>query len=67
MENKVLEKVKQKIDILKRKRRSFKTKQVLQDADVKAHLEELHNRFVIVPIDKAANNFAFICKFSLCN
>ena len=64
--NKVLEKVKQKIDILKRKKKSFKTKQVLQDADVKAHLEELHNRFVIVPIDKAANNFAFICKFFLC-
>ena len=27
-----------------------------------AYLEELRRHFVIVPIDKAANNFSFICK-----
>ena len=26
------------------------------------YLEQLHRHFVIVPIDKAANNYAFICK-----
>ena len=38
------------------------TNPVLSDPEVKSYLENLHRRFVIVPIDKASNNFAFICK-----
>ena len=37
-------------------------KPVLQDPDVRAYLDELHQKFVVVPIDKAANNVAIICK-----
>ena len=35
---------------------------VLSDPDVKKHLEELNRKFVIPTIDKASNNFAFICR-----
>ena len=34
----------------------------LSDPEVKSYLKDMHRRFVIVPIDKAANNFAFIFK-----
>jgi hypothetical protein len=37
-------------------------KQTLKDPDVINALEDLHHNFVMVPIDKAANNVAFICK-----
>ena len=37
-------------------------KNILNQPDVKNYLSELHKRFVIVPVDKAANNFAVICK-----
>jgi hypothetical protein len=39
-----------------------RTKPVLQDPVVRAHLDDVHKKFVIVPIDKAANNVAIICK-----
>ena len=35
---------------------------VFDDPDVKAELNHLKKDFVIVPIDKAANNVSFICK-----
>ncbi len=35
---------------------------VLQDPEVIKCLKALQEKFVIVPVDKAANNFAFICK-----
>ena len=35
---------------------------VLKDPEVVEYLKLLHNRFVIVPVDKASKNFAFICK-----
>ena len=38
------------------------TGKVLQNADVKACLSELHNRYVFVPADKAPNNIIIICK-----
>jgi len=60
--NKVIEGVKSKIELLKQKITPQKTNPVLQDPDVLQYLEHLHKKFVIVPIDKAANNFAFICK-----
>jgi ubiquitin C-terminal hydrolase len=36
--------------------------EVLKLSDVEEYLEYIHNRFVLVPVDKAANNFAIICK-----
>ena len=38
------------------------TKPILCDPDVKSYLEALRKRFSVVTIDKAANNFAFICE-----
>ena len=35
---------------------------VFKQPDVKKYIEHLHDRFVIVPVDKASNNFAIICK-----
>jgi hypothetical protein len=32
------------------------------DTDISIYLNTLHDRFVIVPVDKAANNYAVICK-----
>lgn len=58
----ILEKVKEQIDALKRKRLTSHRKRLLQDSVIKEYLEILHNKYVIVPVDKAANNFAFICK-----
>ena len=58
----ILEKVKEKIEALKRKRLPSRRKPILQDTVIKEYLETLHNKYVIVPVDKAANNFAFICK-----
>ena len=60
------EKIKQKIEdritaIGNRSRQPF-TQSVLKNADVKSSLEELQEKYVIVPIDKASNNVAFICK-----
>ena len=41
---------------------SLSIKSSFCDADIKASLTELQNKFVMVPIDKASNNVAFICK-----
>ena len=38
------------------------TKPILQDEETLSSLSELHSKFVVVPIDKAANNVAIICK-----
>ena len=37
-------------------------KSVLSDTDVTEHLADLHNRYVIVPVDKVSNNVIFVCK-----
>lgn len=39
-----------------------KTNPVLKDPNVMDDVKELQKKFVIVTIDKASNNFAFICK-----
>ena len=38
------------------------TGKVLQNADVKACLSDLHSKYVFVPADKAPNNVIIICK-----
>ena len=60
--NKILESVDGRVSILNRKKTPSATKPILLDEDVQASLAELHSRFVVVPIDKAANNVAIICK-----
>ena len=32
------------------------------DPDVVAELAEIHEKFVVVPADKASNNIVFVCK-----
>ena len=54
--------MKEKITELKQIIKHKQTKLVLRNPYVKKHLEELHRKFVIVTIDKASNNFAFICR-----
>ncbi len=61
-QNIVLERVEAKITSLKRKIKPHKTNPVLKQPDVIQYLEELHLKYVLVPIDKAANNVAIICK-----
>ena len=51
-----------RINILKSKITISPKKPFLQDQDVSTALAELHSKFVIVPIDKASNNIAIICK-----
>ena len=38
------------------------TKSIFKDANAKKCLSDLQEKYVIVPIDKASNNVAFICK-----
>jgi hypothetical protein len=58
----VMEKVDAKITLLKQKINPQKTNPVLKQPDVISYLNELHQKYVLVPIDKAANNVAIICK-----
>ena len=47
---------------LKKKFKSSKVKQVLRDPKVISYLNILQEQYAMGPIDKAANNIAFICK-----
>ena len=58
----VLRKVDAKIASLKRKIKFQKGNPVLKQHEVIDYLENLHKNFVLVPIDKAANNICIICK-----
>ena len=60
--NEVLRKVDAKIACLKRKMKFQKVNPILQQPEVVEYLTELHSKFVLVPIDKAANNVCIICK-----
>ena len=51
----------ERISSLKEKIRSPKQK-ILNDPDVKDTLRRLHDGFVLVPADKAANNVTVVCK-----
>jgi len=58
----ICEAVKKKIKYLRKNNFFYKTSKVLHNDDVKAYLHDFHQKFVIVPVDKASNNFSFICK-----
>ena len=57
-----MEKVNKKFKELKSKFKFSKVKQVLRDPEVISYLKILQEQYVMCPIDKAANNIAFICK-----
>ena len=58
----ILSLVDNKIELLKNKIRITSVKSAFSDTLVRQNLNSLKNDFVIVPIDKAANNVAFVCK-----
>ena len=55
-------------DVLKRRIRRLKHsvntrhESIFSDPDVVTELSRLHENFVIVPADKASNNYTFVCK-----
>ena len=59
---KILEEVNYKIVSLKHQIKVHKTNSALKQDAVSKHLNELHEKYVLVPIDKASNNIAIICK-----
>ena len=57
--------IKQKIEVrisAARRNNRYYIQSVLKNTNVKNCLSELHDKYVIVPVDKASNNVAFICK-----
>ena len=58
--DKIIDKIKSQID--KNIIVPEQTKPILNDPIVIEYLKQLQDRFVIVPVDKAANKFSFICK-----
>ena len=57
-----MEKVNKKIKELKNKFKFSKVKQVIRDPEVIFYLNILQEQYVMCPVDKAANNIAFICE-----
>ena len=53
--------VKKEIQKARQKIQFKQTTPILCDPNLKSYLETLHKRLVIVIIEKAANNFAFVC------
>ena len=60
--DKIMELVDDKVRYLNFWKTPSVTKPMLRDEGVLTSLSELHSKFVVVPIDKAANNVALICK-----
>ena len=60
--NKIIADLDNKINSLKTRIRPRKVTKTLSKPDVKNYLSELQEKFVMVPIDKADNNVAFVCK-----
>ena len=59
---KVMEHVKRQIKVCRQKYPSKKYIPALKDSAVLKELSDLHNQFVLVPVDKASKNVAIICK-----
>ena len=60
--NEILKKVDEKIRKLKIRIKPKKNNQVLKRPEVIEYLKKMHEKYVFVPIDKAGNNIAIICK-----
>ena len=53
----------QEIDnVLKSLPITFEPSFIMDRPEVRQYINYLHDRFVIVPVDKASNNFAIVCK-----
>ena len=59
---KILQEVDNKINSLKHRIKVHKTSPVLKQGAVIEYWNELHEKYVLVSIDKATNNIAIICK-----
>ena len=59
---KILQEVDSKIISLKPRIKVHKTNPVLKQDAVIEYLNELHEKYVLVPIDEAAQNIAIICR-----
>ena len=57
----VMSLVNRRVSVLSRTR-SCRHELVFDDPDVAAELAEIHEKFVVVPADKASNNIVFVCK-----
>ena len=58
-ENLVCQKIKRKINHLRRHREIYvRGDNVMNRADVKEEINRLHHNFIIIAVDKAANNFS---------
>ena len=60
--NKIMELVDNNITNVKRNFLQKEVVSIFNDPNVKSELLSLHRKFVMVPIDKASNNVAIICK-----
>ena len=54
----ILSKAKEKL----RKAKNYAFNNILSKPEIKAHLDSLKEKYVFVPVDKASNNVAVICK-----
>ena len=54
--------VEEKVSMYSTQVKAREVRSVLKDCNAKAELNKLHQDFIIVPIDKASSNVAFICK-----
>ena len=59
---KILQEVKNNIISLKHQIKVHKTNPVLKQDAVIEYLNELHEKYVLIPIDKTTNNIVIICK-----
>ena len=59
---KILQEIDNKIVSLKHRTKVYKTNPLLKLDAVIEYLNELHEKYVLVPTEKAANNIAIICK-----
>ena len=41
---------------------NIRSTSIFKDPNVAKHLSFLHDKYVIVPVDKASNNIVFVCK-----
>ena len=57
----VMSLVNKRVSVLSRTT-SCRHESVFDDSDVAAELTEIHEKFVVVPADKASNNIVFVCK-----
>ena len=43
-------------------KKGYNTSPVLQDEEIRQYLKYIQTKLYIVPIDKASNNFSFVCR-----